>query len=70
MDCRPIGDWPQTGPFKFRFFFVYPSIVHRRKARRHELTHSNGKRGTADNSQSLGLVQPSVDRPLWLLRNA
>jgi len=60
MDCRPIGDWPTSakrGRFKFRF--SSSTLVMSTDARHvvMSLTHSNGKRGTADNSQSRGLVQ-------------
>src|SRR2546421_3176850 len=54
--------------FDIRFLFAY-ALALWRKERRHELTHSNGKRGTADNSQSLGLAQPSVERLLRVSRN-
>jgi len=61
---------PKGTGLTFRFLFAYAVNARLRKAGCHELTHSNGKRGAANSSQSLGLMRPGFERLLRLFLDA
>src|SRR6266478_3328044 len=59
----------QIGCLTVRFLFAY-ALTLWRKEHRYELTHFSTEHGTASGSESMGLVQPSLDCLLWVPRNA